>query len=197
MKARIQKLFIDVVDGTALSPVWVAVSELGLIAVQIGGEGDTFSRGLAARFEIPATHDKFQTAPIAAQIHDYLQGTRKSFDFSIHWGVLSNFQQKVLRTIYAIPYGETRTYGQIAAQIGSPRAARAVGRANATNPMPLVIPCHRLVGADGSLRGYGSGEGIKTKAWLLDVENEPRIYANLRKFAVLPFLTEKSMNRGG
>lgn len=88
--------------------------------------------------------------------------------------MLSPFQQKVQRAVYAIPYGETCSYGQIAGQIEKPRAARAVGRANATNPMPLVLPCHRLVGANGSLRGYGGREGIMTKAWLLDFEKKNR-----------------------
>ena len=70
----------------------------------------------------------------------------------------------------AIPYGETRTYGEIAAQIGTPNAPRAVGRANAANPMPLVIPCHRVIGTDGKLHGYGGAGGLKTKQWLLSME---------------------------
>jgi methylated-DNA-[protein]-cysteine S-methyltransferase len=69
-----------------------------------------------------------------------------------------------------IPFGETRSYGEIASQIGQPQSQRAVGRANATNPIPVVIPCHRVIGQDGSLRGYGSGDGIKTKRWLLAFE---------------------------
>jgi O-6-methylguanine DNA methyltransferase len=70
----------------------------------------------------------------------------------------------------AIPYGQTRTYREIAAQIGTPNAPRAVGRANATNPMPLVIPCHRVIGTDGKLHGYGGAGGLKTKRWLLTME---------------------------
>ena len=83
---------------------------------------------------------------------------------------MTEFQKKVLKAVCAIPYGETRTYGQIAAQIRFQSASRAVGRANATNPIPLVIPCHRVIGADGNLRGYGAGDGIATKAWLLALE---------------------------
>jgi len=176
MKTRIQKLSIGVLDDTVLGPIWVAVTDMGLVAVQMGGKEENFNQGLAAALGIPLISSEVQVLPIIRQIEAYLQGTRQSFEFPIHWEIMSPFQQKVQQAVYAIPYGETRTYGQIAAQIGSPRAARAVGRANATNPMPLVLPCHRLVGADGSLRGYGGGEGIKTKAWLLDFEKRNRGY---------------------
>lgn len=168
------EIYLGATEDTPLGAVWAAVSDLGLVAVQIGGEGGTFSQGLATRFGVQPIPDKSRTAQIVSQIQAYLQGKRKSFDLEIHWGMLTGFQHKSLHAVYQIPYGETRTYGQIAAQIGSPRAARAVGRANATNPMPLVIPCHRLIGSDGSLRGYGSGEGLKTKAWLLELENGNR-----------------------
>lgn len=170
MREQLNQIWIGEADNTPLGSVWVAVSELGLVAVQIGGKGDIFSRVLAAKFKVPANHHKLQTANIISQIWEYLQGERISFDLQIHWGMMSSFQQKSLKAVCQIPYGETRTYGQIAAEIGIPQAPRAVGRANATNPMPLVIPCHRLVGADGSLRGYGSGKGIETKRWLLKFE---------------------------
>lgn len=164
------KTFWGVAENTPLGSVWVAASELGLLAVQIGGELDSFSQGLIARFGILPINDKIQTANFVDQIQAYLLGELKSFDIQIQWGTMSKFQQKSLQAVCRISYGETRTYGQIAAEIGVPRAPRAVGRANATNPMPLVIPCHRLVGVDGSLRGYGGGEGIETKRCLLALE---------------------------
>ena len=73
-----------------------------------------------------------------------------------------------------IPYGGVTTYSHLASGIGRPTAVRAVGRANATNPMPLVVPCHRVIGADGSLRGYGAPGGLETKAWLLALERAGR-----------------------
>jgi methylated-DNA-[protein]-cysteine S-methyltransferase len=88
----------------------------------------------------------------------------------VDWSLLRPFQQSVLRATYAIPFGETRTYKEIAEQVGHPNAARAVGRAEATNPMPLVLPCHRVIGMDGKLHGYGMAEGLITKAWLLKLE---------------------------
>ena len=165
-----EQIFWGRSDETPLGTVWTAVCDQGLLAVQIEGQEQNFVHKLVARYGMPLGHSEHQVALVIRQIKAYLQGERKNFEIPIHWEVMSSFQKKVLRAVYAIPYGERRTYGQIAVQIGAPLAARAVGRANATNPMPLVIPCHRLVGADGSLRGYGGGQGIKTKAWLLDLE---------------------------
>ncbi|MDD2922960.1 MAG: methylated-DNA--[protein]-cysteine S-methyltransferase, partial [Anaerolineales bacterium] len=113
--------------------------------------------------------------PYAKEIFEYLDGARKKFFFAIDWSALNPFQLKTLKAVYAIPYGQTRTYAEIAAQIGHPNAYRAVGRANATNPMPLVIPCHRVIGADGKLHGYGGGDGLPTKEWLLKMENPHRV----------------------
>ena len=167
---ELDQIFWGGLGTTPLGAIFAAASDKGLVAVRIGGNEGDFIQGVAARFGITPTKSECQGSAFLHQINAYLQGEIKSFDFPIHWEIMSPFQQKVQRAVFAIPYGETRTYGQIAKQIGSPQAARAVGRANATNPMPLVLPCHRLVGVDGSLRGYGSGEGIKTKRWLLDLE---------------------------
>ena len=86
------------------------------------------------------------------------------------WSVLTPFQAEVLQAVYTIPYGRLLTYKDIAEQIGKPGAVRAVGRANATNPMPIIIPCHRVLGADGKLHGYSAPGGLETKAWLLRLE---------------------------
>ena len=105
-----------------------------------------------------------------AHLREYLEGARRTFPLPIAWEALPPFQRAVLRATFAIPYGEVRTYGQVAAAIGRPRAARAVGRALATNPMPIVVPCHRVVGHDRRLHGYGGPGGQTTKAWLLQLE---------------------------
>jgi O-6-methylguanine DNA methyltransferase len=94
------------------------------------------------------------------ELEEYFSGRRKVFDFPY---VLEGtvFQKKVWAQLAAIPYGETRTYGEIAAAIGNPRASRAVGMANNRNPLIIVIPCHRVIGADGSLTGYAGGLAMK------------------------------------
>jgi len=177
-------LWIAATAPTPLMTVWVAVSEAGLIAVEIGGKEKSFTQNLANRFGVPILKNIARTENAVFQIQEYLNGKRRSFDLPVDWSRMSVYQVRVYQAVCRIPYGETRTYSQIAVQIGAPRAQRAVGRANATNPIPLVIPCHRLIGADGSLRGYGGGDGIQTKAWLLELEklHSDRARANGRIF---------------
>lgn len=102
-----------------------------------------------------------------AQLREYFAGARRTFDLPLapHG---TAFQQRVWTALRAIPYGETRTYGELAAAIGSPNASRAVGMANHRNPIPIIIPCHRVIGADGSLTGYAGG--LETKRRLLALE---------------------------
>jgi len=98
----------------------------------------------------------------------YLNGDPQSFDVEIDWNILNGFQRQVLELTYSIPYGTLMTYGEIAKQLHKPGAARPVGRALGSNPMPIIIPCHRVIGADGSLRGYLGG--ISKKTFLLELE---------------------------
>ena len=107
------------------------------------------------------------TALIFRQLDEYFAGTRRSFDFPCR-AQGTPFQRKVWAALRDIPYGETRTYGDIARAIGQPKAARAVGMANNRNPIYIATPCHRVIGADGSLVGYGGG--LAMKAALLELE---------------------------
>lgn len=98
------------------------------------------------------------------QLREYFTGTRREFDVPLDpYG--TEFQQRVWRVVASIPYGETVSYGDIAADLGAPQLARAVGAAVGANPIPIIIPCHRVIGADGSLTGYGGG--LRMKIWLL------------------------------
>lgn len=103
------------------------------------------------------------------QLNEYFLGKRKEFDLPL-LPEGTNFQKTVWRTLKKIPFGETRSYGEIAKNIGNPKAARAVGMANNKNPLPIIIPCHRVIGANGKLVGYAGG--LKIKEYLLKIEKE-------------------------
>ena len=105
--------------------------------------------------------------PVVDQLEGYFCGTTTRFDLTLDLAG-TEFQLRAWRAVRAIPYGQTRTYGQIAKAVGQPGAARAVGLANHNNPVPIVVPCHRVVGADGSLTGYGGG--LPRKRFLLELE---------------------------
>jgi methylated-DNA-[protein]-cysteine S-methyltransferase len=107
-------------------------------------------------------------AGAVAQIEEYFAGERRAFDLDVGFPAATDFQRTVWTELAAIPYGETISYGTFAERIGRPAAARAVGLANGRNPVAIVVPCHRVIGGDGSLTGYGGG--IERKRWLLDFE---------------------------
>ena len=105
---------------------------------------------------------------VVEQIDDYFAGDRKTFELSLKPSG-TEFQLEVLKALTAIPYGQTVSYKEIARAIGRPKAVRAVGAANGRNPLPIVIPCHRVIGSDGSLTGFGGG--IEAKLYLLGLES--------------------------
>jgi methylated-DNA-[protein]-cysteine S-methyltransferase len=106
-------------------------------------------------------------AGITEQLEEYFTGGLSCFDASLRLSG-TEFQRRVWAALQEIPYGETISYGELARQIGNPTAVRAVGLANGRNPVAIIVPCHRVIGADGSLTGYGGG--LQRKAWLLDHE---------------------------
>jgi len=163
------KIYLGELKNTPLGDLDLAASDLGLVAVEWASSRPELHAYLH-RWARPVEENTGKIRRYAKELREYIDGNRRKFTFAIDWSVLSPFQRKAMRAVSAIPYGETRTYAEIAAQIGHPRAYRAVGRANATNPMPLVIPCHRVIGADGKLHGYGGGTGLPTKEWLLKME---------------------------
>jgi methylated-DNA-[protein]-cysteine S-methyltransferase len=138
----------------------VAVTDLGVCQVWLPGD------------ELPAgcqdVSDLGRTA--ARQLEDYFQGTLHQFDLPVDISGLTEFRQHVLRCTMQIPYGEIVTYRGLAVQAGSPGAARAVGGAMAANPVPVIIPCHRVVATSGALTGYSAAGGLLMKRFLLNLE---------------------------
>jgi methylated-DNA-[protein]-cysteine S-methyltransferase len=172
MRARAEKTgWIGDTRESPVGEIWVAVSSQGVVALDFPASRETISDRLRRFGFTEVLYDPEKVEPVLAQIKEYLHGERHNFDLQIDWSVMTPFQSQALKATKAIPYGETVSYNEIARRIGRPRAARAVGRAQATNPLPLIIPCHRVLGSDGGLHGYGAGDGLSTKAWLLQMES--------------------------
>jgi len=118
--------------------------------------------------EIPSQKGLETISKLLLEINAYLFGIQKEFTVAIDWSDIKGFQKEVLRITAEIPYGRLMTYGGIAEKIGKPGAARAVGAALGRNPLAIVIPCHRVIGTDYKLHGFGGG--LDTKAFLLELE---------------------------
>lgn len=176
MKSALQKqqvntaVWMGALDETPLGTLWTAVSEQGLVAVSLWPERERFEAQVAKLTGQTPIDEPERVTAVTKQLREYLNVERKVFDLTIDWSVMTPFQTLALRAVFGVAYGRTQTYADIAQQIGKPKAVRAVGRANATNPMPLVIPCHRILGSDGKLHGFSAPGGLETKAWLLRME---------------------------
>ncbi len=138
----------------------------GVIATAFGGLAELRERFHADEI----VQDANRAAAVRQEIAEYFAGRRQRFTLPLAASG-TPFQCDVWAALQRIPYGETRTYAQLAAEVGKPDAARAIGRANATNPICLIVPCHRVIGADGSLTGFAFGEDIKRQ--LLEHESAP------------------------
>jgi len=167
-------VYVGKETDTPVGPVWVAISDQGLVAVELGDEPEGLIEQLPKLGFLQVVSNPVKTRQALQQIRDYLFGKSKEFTIPVDWSVLTPFQERALKATCEIPYGHVSTYKEIASQLGNPKGARAVGGAEATNPMPLVIPCHRVLGSDGGLHGYGAGKGLETKAWLLELEGVER-----------------------
>ncbi len=126
----------------------------------------------AAKVDANAVHDERAIARVRKQVEEYCAGKRTEFDLELA-PIGTEFQRAVWNALLEIPYGETRSYGEIARAIGQPKAARGVGSANHANPIGLIVPCHRVIGADGSLTGYGGGLPLKQALLAHEAEHRP------------------------
>lgn len=154
---------------TAVGPLLLAATPVGLVRVAYQREDfdavlDTIAEKISPRIlRAPARLDA-----AAHELDEYFAGTRRSFDLALDHALSSGFRKTVQAMLPSIAYGHTATYKEVAATVGNPNAVRAVGTACATNPLPVVVPCHRVLRSDGSLGGYVGGTAAKTA--LLDLE---------------------------
>src|SRR5579872_6454425 len=148
-----------------IGPLKIAAHEDGLDGVHLPGLGN---EGIASPLEVPGSAIRRLLDEAEHQLQEYFAGAREVFELPLAPSGTA-FQMEVWKALQAIPFGETRSYGQIARGLGKPGASRAVGLANARNPLAIIVPCHRVIGADGTLTGYGGG--LERKRLLLDLES--------------------------
>lgn len=165
-----ESVWYDVLARSPIGPVFVAVTTRGLRSVRFGLSQRQFVESLRRETHAEPLRSAARAGAAARQLGEYLAGRRAAFDVPVDLSAMTAFQREVLLAACQIPRGQVRTYSDLARQIGRPQAARAVGQALGSNPVPIVVPCHRVLAADGSLRGYSGGGGIATKAQLLRLE---------------------------
>jgi methylated-DNA-[protein]-cysteine S-methyltransferase len=153
----------DVAYAIVDSPVGelvAAVTPHGLVRLayeDFNGGLDVVLDSLAARLSPRILEAPARLDGVRRELDEYFAGRREAFDFPIDWTLYSDFGRRVLQATAAIPFGHTATYGQVAAQAGNAKASRAAGRALGANPIPIVVPCHRVIGTSGKLTGYTGG----------------------------------------
>lgn len=160
----------DILEDTPVGRVLVARNQEGVVAVEIGMDEEEFVRHLSREFDEAVSRSEETLKPVLVQLQEYFNGRRKVFELPLSLSHLTQFQRKVLEATLEVACGSVTTYGEIAQRLGRSKAARAVGQALARNPIPIFIPCHRVLGSDGGLHGYSGGRGIETKRHLLQLE---------------------------
>ena len=157
----------DLVD-TPIGKLLVATTERGLCRIAYDAEPDREIELLARTFGVRVLRSAKPIDPARRELDEYFDGRRLTFDLPVDVALLAEFNRRVLGELARVPYGEVVTYGELAARAERPRAARAVGTVMNRNPLPIVLPCHRVIGANGSLTGYGGG--LDRKEMLLRLE---------------------------
>ena len=158
----------DVLDDTPVGKLLVGVSKRGLCRVHFDPDPELELDDLARRFGPRVLRAPAALDDVRRELDEYFEGRRHAFDLALDLRAAPEFHQRVLAELARVEYGHTTTYGALAARVGSPKAARAIGTVMNRNPIPIVLPCHRVVGASGSLTGYGGG--LDRKEWLLRLE---------------------------
>ena len=154
----------DVVQSP-IGPLLVAATERGLCRIWFNPDVEEQLDSLARAFGPRVLRSASTVGDAHRQLDEYFEGRRERFELDVDLGPSAPFARSVLSELALVPYGRTTTYGALAAQVGAPRAARAVGMVMNRNPLPIVLPCHRVLGSNGSLTGYAGG--LETKERLL------------------------------
>ena len=164
----------DIAD-TPVGPLFVAVTERGLARISYDAEPEQQIEELARTFGVRVLRSGRPVDPVKRELDEYFEGRRRDFDLAVDLRGRSDFSRVVLEELARVPFGEVTTYGALAARSGRPKAARAVGMIMNRNPIPIVLPCHRVVGSTGSLVGYGGGLDRKQQLLELERARQPRL----------------------
>lgn len=156
--------YYDVIDSP-FGPLTPVVDDSGALTILHFGE----------KHPSGAMRDPIRLNQVTMQLCEYFAGNRRSFELELA-AEGTDFQRKVWDLLVRIPYGATRSYGEIAKELGAPGASRAVGRANATNPIAIVVPCHRVIGSNGTLTGYAGGLSMKEKLLAFEQGLTPSLF---------------------
>ena len=174
-RARVRKRFVEEAPliqwgqmKSPVGPLFAAVNRQGLCVLDFGRQEADFLDRLNPQARLEKNPEAVED--IMAQLREYFAGDRFNFNLPVDLSALTPFQRNVLEVTCRIAPGQVWTYHQLAEKMGKPHSSRPVGQALARNPVPIVIPCHRVVASDGKLRGYSGGAGLKTKRWLLELE---------------------------
>lgn len=156
------------VAETPVGPLLLAVTERGLCRISFDPEQDRETEQLAQLFGVRVLKVPREVDRVRRELEEYFEGQRREFDLPLDLRGREGFSRAILDRLAQVPYGEVTTYKTLAVEAGNPRAARAVGTIMNRNPIPIVLPCHRVIGSSGSLVGYGGG--LDRKRLLLDLE---------------------------
>jgi methylated-DNA-[protein]-cysteine S-methyltransferase len=169
--AKPKRKILFAVIPSAEGKTFVASTEKGICTLY-WPDSPEIRRYVEKRYDCVLVEDPKRFVEVKRQLDEYHAGKRKKFDLDVDFVVGTEFQKKIWRLMLKIPYGETRTYQWMAEHAGSPRGFRAAGQASHNNPISIIVPCHRVVGKDGSMRGYGgpSAGGQRRKRELLVME---------------------------
>ncbi len=155
------KIFISKYKSP-IGDLFLATSEQGLVQINLVSKADLLNRLTKAVPDAEISEDDKKNQAVIQQLNEYFESKRESFDLPLH--ILGTpFYKKVWAELCNVPFGNTASYKDIAMKIANPKAVRAVGQANNRNPIPIIIPCHRIIGSNGGLTGYGGGLEMKEK----------------------------------
>jgi methylated-DNA-[protein]-cysteine S-methyltransferase len=172
-EAGLVDVSFDVAE-TPIGSLLLAVTERGLCRISFDPEPERETESLARTFGVRVLRAPREIDPVRRELDEYFEGSRRTFDLPLDLRGREGFSREILERLARVPYGEVTTYKTLAVEAGNPRAARAVGTIMNRNPIPIVLPCHRVVGSNGSLVGYGGG--LERKRLLLDLEaGTPRL----------------------